>query len=332
MRDWCILVGADEDYAMGLAVTLDTALGGVDGRVEVWVVDGGMTGDTRRRIARVVDRRGGSIRWHRLDKRAFDGVRVAPWGSVVNYFPLLAPSLVDTGLVLALDSDLLVRDPLEELVGTWERGSAPVGAVLDFGIRTVEGVFGPDVARELQIDPTTPYFNSGVMLIDVEVWREMGISERAASFAKEHGDVMRFSDQDALNAVVAGRWVRLDDRWNVQVGNVSRAVSHDPEAAFLLSNPGIVHYSGPAKPWTARYWGPWRSPYLEALRRSGWFDSTEEWAVWRMAHLARTPWGLMTHLARRSRPRVARLARRLPGGTRVISWAKRLGRRDTGLE
>jgi|FLYL01.1.fsa_nt_gi lipopolysaccharide biosynthesis glycosyltransferase len=332
MRDWCILVGADEDYSMGLAVTLHTALERVEGQVEVWIVDGGMTGDTRRRIARVVDRRGGSIRWHRLDRKTFDGARIAPWGSVVNYFPLLAPSLVDTGLVLALDSDLLVRHPLEELVGTWERGSAPVGAVLDFAIRTVSGVFGPDVVRELQLDPTTPYFNSGVMLIDLEVWRAMGISEKAARFAKERGDVMRFSDQDALNAVVAGRWVRLADRWNVQVGTVSRAAPRSPEAASLLSDPGIVHYSGPAKPWTARYWGPWRSTYLMALRRSGWFDSKEEWVAWRMAALARTPWGLMTHLARRSRPRVARLARRLPGGTRVISWAKGLGRRDAGFE
>ena len=119
-----------------------------------------------------------------------------------------------------------------------------------------------------------PYFNDGVMLIDLEGWRTQGIGARARALITAHPETL-LDQQDALNAVLQGRWLRLSPAWNVHqpVGHV-----HDwapegltkPELAQVLHDPDIVHFVGSSKPWDADCRHLYAERFLGFLKYTPW--------------------------------------------------------------
>jgi hypothetical protein len=81
------------------------------------------------------------------------------------------------------------------------------------------------------------YFNAGVLVMDLNRFRNTGLAQAAEEFLKRTHYKTPFVDQEALNHVIDGAFVRLDSRWNVL-------------AALGHSNPWIIHYAGPNKPWS----------------------------------------------------------------------------------
>jgi lipopolysaccharide biosynthesis glycosyltransferase len=87
------------------------------------------------------------------------------------------------------------------------------------------------------------YFNAGVLLIDLPLWRAERVSERALEYLARNPS-SPICDQDALNVACDGRWTPLDPRWNFQ--DHYDKVFADMEAEQL---PGIVHFVTTLKPW-----------------------------------------------------------------------------------
>ncbi len=113
----------------------------------------------------------------------------------------LLPPKIDR--VLYLDGDIIVRGDIGPL-WTTDLGGKTAGAVIDL----------PHYARKstLGLPPDAPYFNAGVLLIDLERWRRLKIGERAAEFARDHWDRMQWGDQCALNFVLQDDWKVLDSQ------------------------------------------------------------------------------------------------------------------------
>lgn len=156
----------------------------------------------------------------------------------------------DWDRVVYLDTDTITRRPLNALWDTDLRGNL-IGAVQDDYIPTVASPHGIPTWRKLGLPADLPYFNSGVMLIDVAAWRREDLGERALAYLDEHpGDISLF-DQDALNAVVAGRWLRLDTTWNV-TGYWRKPDRRTGAYANILDTAAIRHFTGDGKPWDAR--------------------------------------------------------------------------------
>ena len=79
-----IVVGSDDRYAIGLAVTLHSTLSrlGRDQAVRVIVIDGGIVPASRRRLERVIDttRPATSVEWYVPKPDRFLGLKVLKWG------------------------------------------------------------------------------------------------------------------------------------------------------------------------------------------------------------------------------------------------------------
>lgn len=103
------------------------------------------------------------------------------------------------------------------------------------------------------------YFNSGVMLIDVENWRKENIQEKVMHFLNCYHVLC--PDQDALNAVFKDRVKILPYQWNLMWNNLTDPEETkkewkehpDPFAdeSFYenLDCPKIIHFS--VKPWAS---------------------------------------------------------------------------------
>jgi lipopolysaccharide biosynthesis glycosyltransferase len=188
------------------------------------------------------------------------------------YLPLwAADSLPDCDRILFLDADVLCCQNLAEL---WEcdlEGKV-LGAVPDMAIPQVNSPRG--VIRWKELGLKGSYFNAGVMLIDLQRWREEQVTARALDYLRQNP--VHFLHQEALNVVLRESWKPLDLRWNLVASMCSRRYSPIdlPGYAAALENPGLIHYAGRFKPWRMSTHGRFGRFYRNYLtpRPESWSD------------------------------------------------------------
>jgi len=259
-----LVSAADDGYALPLAVALYSALVHLGSDVEpvVYVIDGGISERHRCALQGTVAaaRSDTRINWHRLDP-SIDHLRVGRHFTPTTYARLaVADAVPDTfKKAIYLDSDVQVEADLSEL---WE---APFDrhallAVQDCLVPYASSPGGPPHVRGPQ-HATRPYFNAGVLVMDLQRWRDEQTSARVLSYLQVHGDDLVFMDQDALNAVLGGDTGLLDPKWNVPTSLLW--LDRWPESPFkermrglkdrLLLRPAISHFIGPVKPWHGHF-------------------------------------------------------------------------------
>jgi lipopolysaccharide biosynthesis glycosyltransferase len=159
--------------------------------------------------------------------------------SNIVYARLVIDQFVDPSItrILYLDCDLLIRAPIETLYETDLEGH-PIAAVRDTLGPFIVG--GRDLKNNRDLfDIADPYFNAGVLLIDLERWRQARLIDRLeAMFADGTMDRIYY-DQDFLNLVFKHDWLRLAPTWNVIDAR------HAHEGLDL----NIMHYTSAQKPW-----------------------------------------------------------------------------------
>ena len=161
-----------------------------------------------------------ALRWYDLDQSAMFrdiAARMPENKRLPNivYARLLIDRLVgpDVDRILYLDCDMLVREDIGFLFD------------LDLECKAIAAVRDPVGAlitgqRDLQknrdiFDPADPYFNAGLVLIDLAKWREADIIGRMEA-AYASGVMQRiYYDQDLLNLIFKGKWLRLPWRWKI---------------------------------------------------------------------------------------------------------------------
>jgi lipopolysaccharide biosynthesis glycosyltransferase len=195
----------------------------------------------------------------------------AEFGSIV-WLRLLIPELLpEVSRVLYLDSDIFVAGGLRPL---WETPllEAPLAAVAN----VVEPANRGHVAA-LGVDYPGGYFNSGVLLLDLDRIRAEGSADTLFRFAHDYRGSWRWLDQDAMNAVFARRWLPLHPRWNAQNSfwvwrDWSLEVFDPTTLQEATADPGIRHFEGPnaAKPWHFLCSAPGHLEFQAALAATPW--------------------------------------------------------------
>jgi lipopolysaccharide biosynthesis glycosyltransferase len=265
-RTIVVAAAVDDFYVTPLLVTLRSACRNLapGWALEVFILGYQITDESRRRMDTSLEGLPVRVRWRTLD---LDAVRpywpgIHSEGDVTAYYRLFLGEALPATVkrVLFLDADLLVEG---DLAGLWK---------LPFDDHVAQAV--PDAyARRLHLarlsrvafsegihfSTDTPYFNAGVILIDLQRWRDENVGRRAVSFLWKYGQQLSGRDQDALNCALLGRWKRLPPRWNLhelpghpdtwEGGGAS--VEEIQEA---LRKPAIIHFIG-WKPWS-RFWRP----------------------------------------------------------------------------
>lgn len=169
---------------------------------------------------------------------AFPKIKLRRLNPIV-YARLFLGDLLDPDIarVLYLDSDIFVRTALDPLYGMDMAGHA-IAAVLQPDRMHV--IAGKDLRARSAFSMAQPYFNAGVMLIDMAQYRQMDFAAELAQLPPAELALFYY-DQDMINFCFRGRIMEVDPRWNLQ----------NAEPAHEVFNPAIVHYSANPKPWFA---------------------------------------------------------------------------------
>lgn len=157
-----------------------------------------------------------------------------------------AELLPEVNRVLYLDCDLICTGDIRAMWAT-ELDNNLIGAIEDAGYVSRLDEMDIEVNSHL-------YFNSGVMLIDLQRWREENITDKVMEFINQYPEKLKYHDQDALNAVLADRWKYLHPKYNMQSRLIRREQQHPVPALEVWAeearqNPVLIHYSGRSKPW-----------------------------------------------------------------------------------
>lgn len=271
-----IACGADAGYVRPLAAMVQSVLTHhrTGSGIDVFIVAGGIAAADRKALEASWEGQGARAHWLDAPDAAFAGVPL--WGrmSVTTYYKLAVPGLLPPGLgrVIWLDCDLLV---LSDVARLWSADLAGrhLLAVQDRVVPYVSSPLGLRDWAALGLPARAPYFNAGVMLMDLARWRADRVAERAIEYLRARGRSVYFWDQEGLNAVLAGQWGELDERWNCNVsvpGGLSRcrALSGADDAAGEW--PWVLHFTGSLKPWLYPSRQAHRRLYFEHLDRTPW--------------------------------------------------------------
>ena len=216
-----------------------------------------------------VPRNGGGLAFHVLSG-AMEVNRLKQRADITSatYYRLLMTEVVPSDIERAiyLDCDIIVRDGLSDL-WTLDLGSKIVGAVIDPGF---------DRQALLGLPSAAPYFNAGVLLIDLAQWRRENIGRQALEFAETNPERLTFNDQCALNWILRSRWMALDRKWNMMTQYLGKATESGFEFSYPLSPVGrsakIVHFNEPGRPWLYMSDHPFKQEYLRHLAVTPWRD------------------------------------------------------------
>ena len=157
-------------------------------------------------------------------------------GDLTPYGRLLIPEYIDASRVLYLDSDLVIDIdllPLRDL----DMKNHVIGAVLGGNVEYTNDLpyfldrgFGRDMN----------YFNSGVLLIDIDAWKERDITGVWREIVKDRPETIPTVDQTILNRVCGGDFRQLPKEYNVPF------LAHFKKPDF---DRAIFHFIGSPKPW-----------------------------------------------------------------------------------
>jgi Lipopolysaccharide biosynthesis proteins, LPS:glycosyltransferases len=276
-RDESVVVAcaANRSYALPLAVMLRSAACNLrhGRRLAAFVVDDGIPSEDKARVADSLPDNA-SVSWITPVRDDFNGLPL--WGRmpITTYDKLMVADLLpaDCKRAIWLDCDMLVLADIGEL---WTRpfDGASTLAVQDTLVPVVSSRFGVGRFVELGIDPNAPYFNAGMMVIDVIAWRRDDVARKGLEYLRKFRDSVFFWDQEALNAALAGRWASVEPRWNWSA-TLDRLSSQSDRTSARAGQARIVHFNGSLKPWLIDDNDGLGIPYFEYL------DGTQ-WAGWR---------------------------------------------------
>lgn len=280
----------------------------------VYVLDSGITLENREKIESIAASYGrSSITWIPAKdiSRVLSMEVKVDRGSLSQYARLFVSSALPSELdrVLYLDCDIAIVKSIRELWNLYLHAKT-IGALMD--------AFSRHYRMNIDLKPDDSMFNSGVMLIDLEKWREQEIEDRLLKFIEYKNGRIQQGDQGALNAVLSHDTYCFEPRFN------SVTIYHDfnyeeimiyrkpvkefysrEEISRAVDEPSIVHFTTSflsKRPWVVgcrhRYVDVWlkykaMSPWADV---SLWEDNTRICKIVTVKILKLLPRGTMIRL------------------------------------
>ena len=194
-----------------------------------------------------------------IDKGVFDGLTVNERFPVSMYYRFLLPQMLpNVDKILYLDCDIIVRHSLKSMYDT-DLTDLAVAAVV---CESCDEVFWTNFLRL-----ETPYFNSGVLLINLDYWRVNNVTKGLINWCNDNPKLCNLPDQNALNVVLKNKTIYLDYKYNYQewwFGDLTNYMHYRrwDDIHKAGKNPVVVHFCEAEKPWFVECKNPFKSEFL----------------------------------------------------------------------
>jgi lipopolysaccharide biosynthesis glycosyltransferase len=250
MESVVLALASNERYFPGLYCAVASALRHLktDRKVDLKVLDGGISPPSRDALSRLIDRVGGRahLEFTTVDASAFGKATLGPGKSHMTYCRILLPHLLDVPRVIYLDCDVLVfRDPAQ--LFDLELAPGKVLAAARDSETSSLADDSPTIADAANLPREGAYFNCGVTLMNLDALREQHFFPRSIEFLNSWSGKYRFWDQSAINFLLHGQIDELPEYWNRASWRFDAQQNNDLDC--------VLHYTTSA-PWLGGTRGP----------------------------------------------------------------------------
>lgn len=201
-----------------------------------------------------------SVQFINVIQERYANLMVSHHITIESYFRIALADLLPQRInrVIYLDCDIIV---LRSLMPLWELD------LNGFKLAAVAELFN-DRNEELGLGNDVKYFNSGVLVMDLTVWRNEHISQQVFDYLAVHPEKIKFHDQDALNAVLYNKWLQLSEIYNFTVPYLERALKLSNRALPISQLPVVMHFNRSFKAWHYQSRHPYKGLYYKYLKQT----------------------------------------------------------------
>lgn len=276
-----IVYSSDDNYAQHLGASIYSLLShNSDSDATLHIIDNGISPDSKDKLLRIVRSfPHARIRWIDFSQWSQKLTLHMRWPiSLSSYGRLFIGSMLpaDVSRCLYLDCDMIICNSLKPL-WNWDMHGATVAAVQD--------TVCADTKESVGACPSEPYFNAGLLLIDLEKWRMFDIEQKCLDFIAQHHGSVTHHDQGVLNGIFHRDVSILPLQYNVMTIHYiltrSKALKYfreespfysEEEISQAKAHPVILHYtpSFTSRPWIKACRHPHRKLYWDAIAQTPW--------------------------------------------------------------
>ena len=231
-----IVLAGDRNYTTQLETTIKSIL--YHNRdVKIYILNQDIMPDWFRKPRKIASMLGSEIIDVKLpEQTVFQNWKKQAHISSIAYARYFIPDYIQEDTVLYLDCDLLINDKLDSLFDQ------------DIEERYIAAIR----------DANGQGFNTGVLLINNEKWRQEKLRERLIEQSilttkeVEEGRFEHFNgDQTIFNQVLQDDWLELGRAYNLQVGHDVVALYNNWQEHLTFNDkPVVIHFTTYRKPWT----------------------------------------------------------------------------------
>ena len=291
-----VVLSSDDNYAPHLGAAIYSLIYcNLDfEHIKVFIIDNEIREENRRKLSDIVDKTpNAEIIWIPFEKYREKLKLNLMWNiSISAYARLFIAEMVPESVkrIIYLDCDMIVCQSLKELWDTDLNGKI---------IGVVQDTVGSRAKEQLNLSSNERYFNSGMLLIDLDAWRKRNIGTKCLHFLERYNGQVHHHDQGVLNGVLCNEKYILPMRYNTitihYFFNLRQIRKYYNETAKFYSleeienskkEPVIIHFtpSFTSRPWIKGCRHPLRQRYWDVIDHTPWrgmkpLKNREKWYV-----------------------------------------------------
>ncbi len=277
-----VLFSADDNYAQHLGAAMYSLL--VTNKdfekINIYIVDNEISKENKEKLF-VIVRDFSKAKLHLIDFSTWKKKLQLnmPWDiSISRYARLYIADMlpIEIERVIYLDCDMIICDSLTAL---WN---------IDFKqnvIAAVQDAVSDEIKTSVGMHANQPYFNAGMLLIDLNIWRKQKVGDKCLKFIELKKGSVVHHDQGVLNGVLNNLWRKVDLKYNLmtihfffnlnQINKYYRNHSNfylEKEIEQAKKEPTIIHYtpSFTTRPWVDKCKHPLKDKYWLSIANTPW--------------------------------------------------------------
>lgn len=266
-----IVLSTDENYVVPTATCIQSIIEqNPDEDICFYILTNWISDDSIMKFAEMQERSGKEFVIKEVDGKEFVGLYTSDRYPLPVYYRMLAPSIIPDEKCLYLDGDIIVTGNIRCLYDTDIKG---------FACGVVEDSAGDDIRRHNKLNMYGLYFNSGVLLMNLDYWRENHITKQAVKMMSDNRKLFnRLPDQDCLNILLEGKVKKMSYIYNYQnafyegLTPAQRLLKNSKYELIerLMPSALVIHFTDTRKPWHMECLNPMANTARSIATRTPW--------------------------------------------------------------